>query len=24
NFFINSEALAKRDFSKVMYCWDCD
>ncbi|MDE6365213.1 MAG: DUF1963 domain-containing protein [Lachnospiraceae bacterium] len=24
NFFINSEALAQRDFSKVMYCWDCD
>jgi len=24
NFFINSEALARRDFSKVFYCWDCD
>ena len=24
NFFINSEALAQRDFSKVFYCWDCD
>lgn len=24
NFFINGEALARRDFSKVMYCWDCD
>lgn len=23
NFFINSEALAKKDFSKVMYNWDC-
>lgn len=23
NFFINSEALARRDFSKVLYCWDC-
>ena len=23
NFFINSEALAQRDFSKVLYCWDC-
>ena len=24
NFFINSEALARRDFSRVLYCWDCD
>ncbi len=24
NFFINSEALAQRDFSKIFYCWDCD
>ncbi len=24
NFFINSEALAQRDFSRVYYCWDCD
>lgn len=23
NFFINSEALAKRDFSRVLYNWDC-
>ncbi|MBO5033309.1 MAG: DUF1963 domain-containing protein [Lachnospiraceae bacterium] len=23
NFFINSEALKKRDFSKVLYNWDC-
>lgn len=23
NFFINSEALKKKDFSKVMYSWDC-
>lgn len=23
NFFINSEALKKKDFSKVMYNWDC-
>lgn len=23
NFFINSDALKKRDFSKVMYNWDC-
>lgn len=23
NFFINDEALRKRDFSKVMYNWDC-
>lgn len=23
NFFINDEALKKRDFSKVMYNWDC-
>lgn len=24
NFFINSEALARRDFSRVLYCWDCN
>jgi uncharacterized protein YwqG len=23
NFFISAEALAKKDFSKVMYHWDC-
>lgn len=23
NFFINSEALKKKDFSKVFYNWDC-
>lgn len=23
NFFISSEALAKRDFSRVLYTWDC-
>ena len=23
NFFINSEALLKKDFSKVIYNWDC-
>ncbi|WP_084133617.1 DUF1963 domain-containing protein [Clostridium grantii] len=23
NFFIKEEALAKRDFSDVMYHWDC-
>ncbi len=23
NFFINSEALARKDFSKVLYNWDC-
>ena len=23
NFFIDSEDLEKRDFSKVFYTWDC-
>ncbi len=23
NFFINSDALSERDFSRVMYTWDC-
>jgi len=23
NFFINREALKRRDFSRVLYNWDC-